>query len=114
MKAYAVGLWTVKEGHQDDFVQAWMELGARLRENYPERRATLLHDRDQPNLFISFGPNESLDALEGRRESMATRAQESDNTLTDYTQRLFGFLENLDLHTLDYMGEINESGHTMA
>jgi hypothetical protein len=107
MKAYAVGLWTVKEGRQDDFVQAWMELGARLRENYPERRATLLHDRDHPNLFISFGPNESLDALEGRRESMATRAQEPDNTFSEYTHRLFGLLESLDLHTLDYVGEIS-------
>jgi hypothetical protein len=106
MKAYAVGLWTVKEGRQDDFVQAWMDLGARLRENYPERRATLLHDRDNPSLFISFGPNESLDALEGRRESMATRAQEADNTLSEYTSRLFGLLENFDLHTLDYVGEI--------
>ncbi len=93
MKTYAVGLSTVKEGHQDDFVQAWMDLGARLREDYPERRATLLHDRDHPNLFISFGPNESLDALEGRRESMAARAQEPDNTLSDYTQRLNGLLE---------------------
>ena len=114
MEAYAVGLWTVKDGHEDDFVQAWMELGARLREDYPERRATLLHDRDHPNLFISFGPNESLDALEGRRGSMATLAQEPDNTLTGYTQRLFGLLEDLDLHTLDYVGEINESGPTMA
>jgi hypothetical protein len=106
MKADAVGLWTVKEGHQDDFVQAWMELGARLRENYPERRATLVHDRDHPSLFIGFGPNESVDALEGRRESMATCVQKPDNMLSEYTQRLFGLLENLDLHTLDYVGEI--------
>jgi hypothetical protein len=105
MKAYAVGLWTVKEGSEDDFVQAWMELGERLRQDFPERRATLLHDRDQPNLFISFGPNESLEALEGRRESIAAVAQESD-TLSERTQRLLALLENLDLHTLDYVGEI--------
>jgi hypothetical protein len=105
MKAYAVGLWTGKEGSEDDFVRSWMELGERLREDFPERRATLLHDRDQPNLFISFGPNESLDSLEGRRESIAVVAQESD-TLSERTQCLFGLLENLDLHTLDYVGEI--------
>jgi len=85
MRAYAVGLWTVKEGRDDDFVQAWMELGDRLR---------------------SYGPNESLDALEGRRESIAAVARESD-TLSERTQRLFGLLENLDLHTLDYVGEIS-------
>jgi hypothetical protein len=105
MPVFAVGLWTVKEGRQNDFVEAWMELGARLREDFPERRATLLHDRDQPNLFISFGPSESLGVLEGRREALGSLAQESE-TLGQRTAQLFETLDHLDLHTLDLVGEI--------
>jgi hypothetical protein len=105
MTVFALGLWTVKEGREDEFAQAWMELGERLREDFPERKATLLHDRAQPNLFISFGPSESLDALEGRREAIASVAQESD-TLSQRTERLNELLDNLDLHTLDFVGEI--------
>jgi hypothetical protein len=95
----------VKEGREGEFAQAWMEVGERLREDFPERKATLLHDREQPNLFISFGPSESLDVLEGRREAIASVAQESD-TLSQRTGRLFGLLDNLDLHTLGFVGGI--------
>ena len=105
MPVFAVGLWTVKEGCQDAFVQAWMALGDRLREDFPERRATLLHDRDQPNLFISFGPSDSLDKLAARREAIGTLARDSD-TLSERTAALYDSLDHLDLHTLDYVGEI--------
>jgi hypothetical protein len=92
MTVFALGPWTVKEGREGEFAQAWMELGERLRGDFPERKATLLHDREQPNLFfISFGPSESLDVLEGRREAIASVAQESD-TLSQRTGRLFGLL----------------------
>ena len=79
MSVFAVGLWTAKEGRQDDFVRACMQLGERLREDFPERRATLLHDRDQPKLFISFGPNQSLDMPKGWRAASGSLAQESDS-----------------------------------
>ena len=105
MSVFAVGLWTVKEGRHDDFVHAWLALGERLRQDFPERRATLLRDRDQPNLFISFGPSDSLDVLEGRREAIGSLAQNSDS-LVDRTAQLFDSLDHLDLHTLDYVGEI--------
>src|SRR5262245_42231990 len=105
MPVFAVGLWTVKEGRQEDFVRAWLALGDRLREDFPERRATLLHDRDQPNLFISFGPSDSLDTLEGRRERIGSLAQDS-HTLSERTAQLFETLDHHDVHTLDYVGEI--------
>lgn len=105
MSVYAVGLWTVKEGREDDFARAWFALGERLREDFPERRATLLHDRDQPTLFISFGPSESLDALEGRRAAYGSLAHESDS-LAACNARLYEALDHLELHTLDMVGEI--------
>jgi len=105
MSVFAVGLWTVKEGREDTFIDAWMALGDRLRQDFPERRATLLHDRDQPNLFISFGPSDSLDKLERRREAIGTLAQESD-TVSERTAALYDNLDHLELHTLDYVGEI--------
>jgi len=39
-------VWTVKEGREDAFAEAWIALGDRLRQDFAERRATLLHDRD--------------------------------------------------------------------
>jgi quinol monooxygenase YgiN len=64
------GTWTVKPGHEDDFVEAWRamvrEVGAHLEVH---GTPTLLRDHDRPNVFISFGPWESMDVVSRFRAS---------------------------------------------
>lgn len=64
MSVYTVGVWTVKPGREDEFVDAWREMAVRTREEYPGRSATLLRDRRTPNLFIGSGPWESMEQIE--------------------------------------------------
>lgn len=59
----------MKRGREDDFVRAWQELADRTKSDFPAEVATLLRDRDQPNVFISFGPWESLEQIEQWRDS---------------------------------------------
>jgi heme-degrading monooxygenase HmoA len=64
------GTWTVKPGREEDFVNAWRamvrEVGAHLE---VKGTPTLLRDHDRPNVFISFGPWESVDAISHFRSS---------------------------------------------
>ena len=104
MSVFALGIWTVKEGREDDFVRAWLELGERVRRDVPERAATLLRDRQQPNRFISFSRRDSLVHLEDGRNRLAQQATESD--LRQWTGAMMELVENLDRYTLDVVGEI--------
>lgn len=53
---YTHGTWTVKPRRADDFVDGWQELAEWTRSVYPDARGTLVRDRDDPNVFLSFGP----------------------------------------------------------
>jgi len=62
---YTCGIWTVKAGAQEQFVAAWTDLAEWTgREVQGSGRATLLRDRNAANRFVSFGPWESLEAIE--------------------------------------------------
>lgn len=62
---YTSGIWTVKPGSAEDFIAAWTELADWSRANAPGvGSAQLLRDRSDANRFISFGPWESLEAIE--------------------------------------------------
>lgn len=62
---YTSGVWSVKPGSADGFVAAWTELAAWSRANAPGAlSAQLLRDRNDANRFVSFGPWESLEAIE--------------------------------------------------
>ena len=74
MSVFTLGIWTVKEGREDDFVRAWRELAERTKEDFPDETATLLRDREQQNRFVSFGPWESLDQIEQWRNSTTFQA----------------------------------------
>jgi heme-degrading monooxygenase HmoA len=66
---FTLGVWMVKDGREDDFVRAWRDLAEQTKEDFPDVTATLLHDREQRNRFVSFGPWESLDQIERWRSS---------------------------------------------
>jgi heme-degrading monooxygenase HmoA len=87
------GVWTVKPGREDEFVEVWRALArqgtAALDVVEPP---TLLRDRDRPNEFISFGPWPSLDEVDRFRSSeLFTEAQE----------RLRDVVESFVTRTLD-------------
>jgi quinol monooxygenase YgiN len=65
---YTQGVWQVKPGRADDFVDAWKEF-AEWTAQHAEgaRRGTLLRDLGDPNRFISIGPWESIAAIDAWR-----------------------------------------------
>ncbi len=62
---YTSGTWMVKEGKEDEFVQAWGELAAWTTDTVDGALwAVLLRDEDQPNKFVSMGPWETREAID--------------------------------------------------
>jgi heme-degrading monooxygenase HmoA len=66
---YTAGDWLVKEGREEEFVRAWRDLADWTAGSVPGAWARLLRDRDEPRRFLSFGPWESLEAIESWRSS---------------------------------------------
>jgi heme-degrading monooxygenase HmoA len=67
---YTHGRWVVKEGQQERFQAAWQELAEWTNANVEGAvggEARLLQDLDDPGLFYSFGPWETLEAIQAWR-----------------------------------------------
>lgn len=92
MSVYTLGIWLVKPGRENDFVQAWRDLARKTQEDFPDAKAVLMHDRDVPNRFISTGPWESLEQIEVWRASA---------TFTQGYETMREMLEHFEPHTLD-------------
>jgi quinol monooxygenase YgiN len=92
MAVYTSGRWKVTPGNEDEFVNAWKDLAIRTKEDFPEATATLLRDRDDPTLFISFGPWESIEQIEQWRAS---------ETFQTGVQKIRPLLAEFMPHTLD-------------
>jgi heme-degrading monooxygenase HmoA len=54
-ETYSSGLWTVKSGEEDAFVEAWKEFVRWAAEMPGSGTFRLIRDIDQPNRFLSFG-----------------------------------------------------------
>lgn len=74
MAVYTSGRWKVSPGHEDEFVKAWQDLASATQRDFPSSTATLLRDRDDPTLFLSFGPWESIEQIERWRASQTFQA----------------------------------------
>ncbi len=71
---YTLARWLVHPGNEETFVAAWQELGTVfLSLPQPTSWGLLLRSADQPNLFYSFGPWPSLDAIRAMREEPRAR-----------------------------------------
>jgi heme-degrading monooxygenase HmoA len=68
-EVYVCGIWTVRTGEEDEFVQRWQDAASWAIRNVdgvgPGR---LFRDKAQPNRFLSFGPFDSMDTVEAWRE----------------------------------------------
>ncbi len=74
--AYTLAMWRVKEGCEEQFVQAWKEdlAGVFLSLPNPPGTGTLIRSVEDPQLFYSFGPWRSLEDIRKMRSD--PRAQE--------------------------------------
>ena len=67
-QVYTVGRWRVKDGRQQDFIDAWITLGEIFHSlPDPAREGTLVQSATDPTLFYSFGPWSSMEAVDAMR-----------------------------------------------
>ena len=96
---YTHGRWVVKEGQQKKFEAAWQEVAEWTNANFlgvVGGEARLLQDLDDPTLFYSFGPWETLDAI---------RAWRADDGFGERVGRMRELLESFEPHTLRTVAE---------
>lgn len=67
-ETYTSGLWMVKPGEEDAFVEAWKEFVRWASEMPGSGTFRLVRDRDQPSRFMSFAPWESFEAQHSWKE----------------------------------------------
>lgn len=65
MTPFTHGVWQVKAGRGDEFIEAWTEFAEWTKTNVPGVRwAKLLRDLEDPNRFVTIGPWDSTDAID--------------------------------------------------
>jgi heme-degrading monooxygenase HmoA len=91
---YTHGRWVVNEGQEAAFQAAWEELAEWTNENISgavSGEARLLQDLDDPRVFVSFGPWESLEAIQAWR---------ADAGFQERVGRIRDLLESFEAHTI--------------
>ena len=87
------GRWLVHAGQENAFVSAWEQFAAWATAELPAGPwAVLLRDRENPRQFFSFGPWDSLGAIEDFR---------SHPQFSDFQGRVRPMLEAVEIFTLD-------------
>jgi heme-degrading monooxygenase HmoA len=92
MSIYTLGVWTVKPGREDDFIEAWNAMAMATAADFPGASAMLLRDRDEPTKFISSGPWDSLDQIETWRGS---------DTFKNGVGKIRDLIDGFEPHTMD-------------
>jgi quinol monooxygenase YgiN len=57
------GTWITKPGQEAAFVDAWENLARASAGRFGTDRPTLLRDRERPNVFVTFGPFATVEAI---------------------------------------------------
>lgn len=79
---YTLGVWRVKPGKEDAFIEAWKALGKIFVQlPQPPGKGTLLQSLSDPLLFYSFGPWSSLADIQAMRNN--PEAQEGLNKIRE-------------------------------
>jgi heme-degrading monooxygenase HmoA len=92
MTVYTLAHWRTKRGHEEQFVAAWQALADRTKALFPDASAVLLRDREDPSLFVSFGPWDSLEVVAEWRSSSA---------FVDSVAEMREHLDGLEPHVMD-------------
>jgi heme-degrading monooxygenase HmoA len=85
-ETYTSGIWFVKPGEEDAFVEAWAEFVATGREAPGSGEFRLVRDLDVPGRYLSFAPWESFDAQKAWRDQpeMQERFQRAQSHCQDF------------------------------
>jgi quinol monooxygenase YgiN len=85
------GTYKVKAGCADEFLRGWRELARHAVAEFGVAPPTILCDREDPSLYVTFGVWDSLDTLQRFRSSplVAERASALDDLLDSAEARLF-------------------------
>jgi hypothetical protein len=71
--AYTLALWRVKEGREEEFVEAWKGLSEYFLDlPNPPGTGTLVRSVEDPRLFYSFGPWRSIEDIQQMRSDPRT------------------------------------------
>jgi heme-degrading monooxygenase HmoA len=62
---YTSAIWTVKEGHEDDFVAAWEDFVRFGAEHAGSGMFHMTRDVENPRRYFSYAPWESSEAITG-------------------------------------------------
>jgi len=70
------GAWTVKPGHEEEFVAAWQAMARdALREFQPSAGPRLLQDQERSNVFRSFAAWDDPEQVDRFRDFVQPRLQ---------------------------------------
>ncbi len=95
---FTSGRWLVYEDQVPAFVSAWDEFAEWATREVPGGPwAVLLRDRDNPRLFFSFGPWDSLESIEDFR---------SRPEFSEFLGRARPMLEDAQVFTLDVATQV--------
>jgi quinol monooxygenase YgiN len=105
-EVWTSGIWTAKPGRGDEFVAAWHEFAEWTADaHHPDRRAWLLRDRENPDVYVSIGPWPNLAAVDSWR---------ADPLFRERVGRIRGLLESFEPRTLDPILEVLETGEVQG
>jgi quinol monooxygenase YgiN len=84
------GTYKVKPGCADEFVSGWHELAQHAVEEFGVAPPTILRDREDRSLYVTFGMWDSVETLERFRSSrlVAERASALDDLLDSAEARV--------------------------
>lgn len=72
---YAVEIWSVKQGKEEEFLKIWTDLANWTKANEMcSISVILLQDLEQKNLFMSFGPWKTLACVQAWRQQPEFKA----------------------------------------
>ncbi|HYI45313.1 MAG TPA: antibiotic biosynthesis monooxygenase family protein [Actinomycetota bacterium] len=95
---FTCGRWQVAPGKEDEFVAAWRELADWTSTSISGAGwAKLLRDRENPNVFLSFGRWDSMGALQEWRSA---------GGFTERIGKMRGLLEDFEAKILETTAEI--------
>ena len=95
---YTSGRWTVFPGQEEAFVAGWSELAEWTSAEVPGSSwARLRQHHEKPNVFLSFGPWESGEAIAAWRDSPGFQER---------VGRVRGMLEDFEPAVFDCRAEI--------
>jgi heme-degrading monooxygenase HmoA len=66
---YTCAQWVVKEGKEQEFIEAWQAYVGETAKKFNVTHARLIQDAEIPKRFVSFGRWESKEMINAWRES---------------------------------------------